>query len=395
MYNTNYDIEEPSDINDAFDILADINIGIEEVEKQKVETIRMEAIKVEDIKAESLKREAIKVEMEKVEAEKTEELRKAQEKKALGEMLINWEKIVDWEVVFNAEKEPIREASKIIWWFVFFIKYIMTSVVIFGVLLLGTNYSAYSNIAKSYMFEDQNTETTKLLLESIDNSDILKSAQKKAQQEEIRKRKEDIENDEIENEEKKLSRSDTIKKNAQNAKWSKSNFSIRSLVSDLNKEVVELDVSIVPYENRILIPKIWKNIPLIEVLETTVENQGKLNNIFMKELEDWVVRYPWSARPGEKWNAFIFGHSSNFPWIKWKYNDVFARLGQLQVGDTVYSYYWQKRYKYKIKEKKVVGPNNVKILKRDKNKQELTLMTCWPIGTTLNRLILIAELVED
>jgi sortase A len=120
-----------------------------------------------------------------------------------------------------------------------------------------------------------------------------------------------------------------------------------------------------------------------------------LNNIFMKELEDWVVRYPWSAQPWEKWNAFIFWHSSNFPWISWEYNDVFARLWQVEEWDIVFSYYGQKKYKYRIKERKVISPNDVGVLKNDNNKKQLTLMTCWPIGTTLNRLILVWELIEE
>ena len=48
-----------------------------------------------------------------------------------------------------------------------------------------------------------------------------------------------------------------------------------------------------------------------------------------------------------------------------------------------------------MKEKTVVKPGNVKALQsRDPNKKELSLMTCWPIGTNLNRLIVFAELQE-
>jgi sortase (surface protein transpeptidase) len=36
----------------------------------------------------------------------------------------------------------------------------------------------------------------------------------------------------------------------------------------------------------------------------------------MKELEKGIIRYPGSAKPGENGSSFIFGHSSNFPWIK-------------------------------------------------------------------------------
>jgi sortase (surface protein transpeptidase) len=34
-------------------------------------------------------------------------------------------------------------------------------------------------------------------------------------------------------------------------------------------------------------------------------------------------------------------------------------------------------------------------MNRDDGKKELSLMTCWPIGTTLNRLIVFAELQEE
>jgi LPXTG-site transpeptidase (sortase) family protein len=37
----------------------------------------------------------------------------------------------------------------------------------------------------------------------------------------------------------------------------------------------------------------------------------------------------------------------------------------------------------------------VSVLERNKKKSEITLMTCWPIGTTLNRLIVTGELVEE
>jgi LPXTG-site transpeptidase (sortase) family protein len=60
----------------------------------------------------------------------------------------------------------------------------------------------------------------------------------------------------------------------------------------------------------------------------------------------------------------------------------------------VYVYYNQKKYTYKIKHKKVVRPGDVRILTRNKRKSEITLMTCFPVGTTLNRLVVIGELIS-
>jgi len=42
------------------------------------------------------------------------------------------------------------------------------------------------------------------------------------------------------------------------------------------------------------------------VQNKTVENVKALEDIFMQELVNGIVRYPGSARPGENGNSFIF-----------------------------------------------------------------------------------------
>jgi len=153
-----------------------------------------------------------------------------------------------------------------------------------------------------------------------------------------------------------------------------------------------LDIDITPYENRIIIPKIWKNIPLVDIKNRTVSWQSELNDIFMSELEKWVVRYPWSVKPWELWNSFIFWHSSNFPWIKWEYNDVFSLLNNVSFNDEIIIYYNQKKYTYTIKKRDIITPWNVSIFKWNKTKAQVMIMTCWPVWTTLNRLVLTGEL---
>jgi len=295
----------------------------------------------------------------------------------------NWSQTVQEEAHISVQqtteqnKEKNKSIARLLSASIFGAKYLVTSVFIFGALLLSTNYAAYTNIAKSYLFEDQIALESQTLLNWVDASYIEKEEEIVVEKKTKQEREEEIKKAEKETE------------NIQNQ------FSIKKLVDKLDKEDINLDIAIVPYENRIIIPKIGKNIPLIDIEETKVEWKDQLDNIFMKELEQGIVRYPGSAIPWEKWNSFIFGHSSNFPWIAGDYNDVFSRLGQVEVWDIVYSYYGQKKYKYQIKEKKVISPTDVSILKRDKNKSELTLMTCWPIGTTLNRLILVWEIIEE
>lgn len=70
-------------------------------------------------------------------------------------------------------------------------------------------------------------------------------------------------------------------------------------------------------------------------------------------------------------------------------------MDTLENGDEVIVYYNQKKFVYRITDRAIVKPGNVDVLNsRDPNKKEISLMTCWPIGTTLERIILFGELVE-
>jgi len=332
--------------NDLFDILGAIELPEEIINKsndnfipEKMITIRF-SMKIKNV--------IIEVKKEIIEKKETKILKKIKKKSRLLKNFIHTS--------------------------IFWVKYILTSIVIFSILLISTNFSAYSNIVESYIFKDSNKQEATSLLNSVDaweikEKDIIYKKTKAEQIEEFRVKTEKTEKN-------------------QNA------FSIKQIISNSKNQDIDLWINIVPYENRLVIPKIWKNIPLIDIKEKTVESKNKLDNILMKELEDWVVRYPGSAKPWKEGNSFIFWHSSNFPWIAGDYNDVFARLWQVNKWDIIFSYYGQKKYKYKIIEKKVVKPTDVWVLKSDDTKKQLTLMTCWPVWTTLNRLILIAELTE-
>ena len=269
----------------------------------------------------------------------------------------------------NIKETIVEKKSNFIENILFFFKYITTSALIFIVLLATTNYSAYTNIAKSYFFKEEMQRTEVSIISSVEAAKITTT---------IKEKKEIL---------KKIASED---KNTE-----KSKYSIKKLASGVSKADFKLDIEITPYENRIIIPKIWKNIPMLDIKNQTITWPKELENIFMKELENGIIRYPGSTKPWKEWNTFVFWHSSNFPWIKWDYNDVFSLLDNVSYGDEIIMYYDQKKYVYKIKEKKVITPWDVEILKRDNKKDELTLMTCWPIWTTLNRLIVIWEFVEE
>ena len=276
------------------------------------------------------------------------------------------ENIVE-DVVLD-KKVHFKKKSSFLSWIIFLTKYALTSSLIFGVLLLSTNYSAYINIAKSYIYDWEMKITQQKLISSVEASNI----------------KEKYSKEKIE-----IIKEEKIEKKESNK------LSIKKMKKEQDKENINLNIEITPYENRVIIPKIWKNIPLVDIKNKQINGEKELNDIFMEELEKGIIRYPGSAKPWQDWTSFIFWHSSNFPWVKWDYNDVFALLDKVEFWDEVIIYYWQEKFVYKIREKKVITPGDVSVLERNKKKSEITLMTCWPIWTTLNRLIVVWELIEQ
>ena len=290
----------------------------------------------------------------------------------------NTHKVICEEEI-NSQEEQVQEVKKqniIIKNIIFLFKYVLTSSLIFWILMVSANYSAYLNIGKSYIYKEKIETESKWLISSVEASNITEKVQEKIKIDTVKKKKQE---EEQQNE-------DEIKG---------SEYSINKLIALSNKKDINLDIEITPYENRIVIPKIWKNIPLVDIKNRKIEWEEELNSIFMEELENGVIRYPGSSTPGNDGTTFIFWHSSNFPWIKWDYNEVFARLDQVQYNDDIIIYYWQKKFIYRIREKKVIKPGDVSFLKRNKKKSELTLMTCWPIWTTLKRLVVTWELIEE
>ncbi len=151
-----------------------------------------------------------------------------------------------------------------------------------------------------------------------------------------------------------------------------------------------------PPENRLIIPKLNLNVPVVVPSNADLlkEDWTALEEDIQSGLQDGVVHYPGTAKPGQAGNFFVTGHSSYFPWAPGKYKSVFARLGELNVGDEYWVYYGGDKYRYVISEKKEIKPSDVTVLDQPVSKRVSTLMTCTPVGTTLRRLILSAQEVD-
>jgi len=137
--------------------------------------------------------------------------------------------------------------------------------------------------------------------------------------------------------------------------------------------------------NFIIIYKISVRAPLVFASGTS---QKELN----KALDQGVIIYPGSVLLGQNGEIFLSGHSSSYPWDKTRYGQVFTLLDKVEVEDIVSLIYNHAQYDYRITSKQILAPKDTKI--NSTSEPTLALMTCWPIGTALNRLVVRAELIR-
>ena len=139
----------------------------------------------------------------------------------------------------------------------------------------------------------------------------------------------------------------------------------------------------------VIIPKINVQIP-VDYSQTST-NEADIEN----GLENGVVHYPTTSKPGENGNAAFFGHSSNNIFNKGKYKFAFVMLRTLVVGDTFYLTYNSIVYAYKVISRDVVDPSNIGVLNPGAGQTATaTLITCDPPGTSLKRLVVVGQQIS-
>jgi len=136
----------------------------------------------------------------------------------------------------------------------------------------------------------------------------------------------------------------------------------------------------------LLIPKLQVNAPIVYSASAAEE-------AILADLKAGVSHYPGTANPGQIGNIVITGHSSFYWWDDGKYNQVFSLLENLAAGDKIYIGANGKRYIYQVSELKVINPEDVQVLAQSRDSR-LSLITCVPVGTNSQRLIVSAVQIE-
>src|SRR5680860_38759 len=149
------------------------------------------------------------------------------------------------------------------------------------------------------------------------------------------------------------------------------------------------DITVGP-NPKLIIPKINVDVPVIYDIGNDYDSQMTAMN---KGVAQFAIPGA-DSHPGQIGNTVIAGHSSNDLLDSGDYKFIFAQLDKLNVGDTIYANYSSKRYTYTVTKKEVVKPSEVNRLVYPTTKPMLTLLTCTPIGTSINRLLVTAEQVS-
>lgn len=140
----------------------------------------------------------------------------------------------------------------------------------------------------------------------------------------------------------------------------------------------------------IVIEKVGINAPIVKDVAVT-DTQAYVLALRSGVAHASVSEYP-SAQPG---NTYLFAHSSLNFWELGKYAAVFNLLRKLDLNDTIYVFYNNTEYVYTVVNKETLPGWNTYPITRPVIEPTLTLQTCDPPGTTLNRLVLTAKLVES
>ncbi|HSH56265.1 MAG TPA: class D sortase [Candidatus Limnocylindrales bacterium] len=172
-----------------------------------------------------------------------------------------------------------------------------------------------------------------------------------------------------------------------NAQWIIAQYQYR-FQKPTTAQVAVIDTSSPdPQALKLQIPSVNISAPIVFDEKSFEESKVQL------ALRRGVVHYGTTAVPGQADNTVIVGHSSGQLWAPGDYKFVFTHLDKVKQNDRIFVDYQGTRYIYRVSEILVVDPTNVSVV-QPTTKPLLTLITCTPVGTSKQRLVIRANQVS-
>ncbi len=154
-----------------------------------------------------------------------------------------------------------------------------------------------------------------------------------------------------------------------------------------------IQVPLVPAYNEAEASQNWIHIPAIAAKVPLVQSASLADKDVLATLDRGAALYPNGVTPGALGNAFVSAHSTGEPW-KGAYRFAFLRMNELQTGDAIYVDWKGARYAYRITDSEVVTPTPDFQVISDRPVPTISLMACWPLWSTKQRMLIHAELTN-
>jgi LPXTG-site transpeptidase (sortase) family protein len=128
-------------------------------------------------------------------------------------------------------------------------------------------------------------------------------------------------------------------------------------------------------------------------MDVAVKNPSSTKVAVLDEaLLSGAVRYPTSAKLGEKGTVLLFGHSSYLPVIYNQAYKAFKGIQTLEKGDAVSVYSATLEYRYTVETVSVANANE-DVIELRKDGKYLTLVTCDTFAKKSDRFVVTAKFV--
>ena len=154
--------------------------------------------------------------------------------------------------------------------------------------------------------------------------------------------------------------------------------------------------SLLPPGKRLRIHRLGVDAPVVDLAyaSATQMEQGA----FHDQLNQWVVKYPFTSEPWSTGNTLIFWHSSvDFRETKENpYGFIFSHLHELEIGDTIELVRNSQQYLYSVEETIIKNPTQInEVLTQFDHDKFLTLMACYPRFSTAQRILVVAKAITS
>ncbi len=137
-------------------------------------------------------------------------------------------------------------------------------------------------------------------------------------------------------------------------------------------------------------------IPKIDAHSRIIANVDSGNKEeYLDALSHGVAHARGTYFPGQGKGIFLYAHSTDSPLNFARYNAVFYLLGKLEEGDKIIVFFADKKYEYKVFDKVTTSATDTSWLTDKGMGEVLILQTCYPPGTTWQRLLVLAKPVTQ